>query len=73
MEIQEDSLILLCSDGLSDGELLETHAETGLMPLLQSKTNLEKGLLDLIHLAKEKRGHDNITGVAIRLKLRPVN
>lgn len=73
LEIQEDSLILLCSDGLSDGELLETHAETGLMPLLQSKTNLEKGLLDLIHLAKEKRGHDNITGVAIRLKLRPVN
>ncbi|MDR9404194.1 MAG: serine/threonine phosphatase [Halothece sp. Uz-M2-17] len=71
LEIQEDSLLLLCSDGLSDGDFLESYGESHLSPWLQSKTNLEKSLLDFIHLAKEKQGHDNITAVAVRFKLRP--
>ncbi|PNW43044.1 UNVERIFIED_CONTAM: protein phosphatase [Euhalothece sp. KZN 001] len=70
-EIQEDSLLLLCTDGLSDGNLIEDHGETYLAPLLKSKSNLEKGLLELIDFANQRHGHDNITGVVVQFKLRP--
>ncbi|AFZ43721.1 protein serine/threonine phosphatase [Halothece sp. PCC 7418] len=71
LEIQEDTLLILCSDGLSDGDFLETYAEDHLSSWLQSKTNLESSLLDFINFAREKQGHDNITAIAIRFKLRP--
>ncbi|QDZ40485.1 serine/threonine phosphatase [Euhalothece natronophila Z-M001] len=71
LEIQEDTLLVLCSDGLSDGALLEDYGETYLTPLLQSKADLEKGVLDLIELANQQHGHDNITAVVVQMKLRP--
>ena len=71
LEIQEDSLLLLCTDGLSDGSLLEDQGETYLTPLFKSKANLEKGLLELIDFANQQHGHDNITGVVVRFNLRP--
>jgi protein phosphatase len=71
LDIQEDNLLLLCSDGLSDGNLLEDYGESYLTPLLNSNANLEKGLLELIDFANQQHGHDNLTGVAVQLKLRP--
>ncbi|GAB4232858.1 MAG: serine/threonine phosphatase [Stanieria sp.] len=71
LEIQEDCLILLCSDGLSDNNLLENHWETYLTPLISSKSNLEEGLFQLIDFANQYNGHDNITGVLVRIKLKP--
>lgn len=69
--ITEDMLLLLCSDGLSDNELLETHLESHVQPLLRSRHDLEDGVSQLIELANEHNGHDNITVVAVRLKVRP--
>lgn len=71
LEIHEDTLLLLCSDGLSDGSLVEDYGENYLAPLLKSKANLEKGLLDFIDFANQQHGHDNITGVVVQMKLRP--
>jgi len=71
LELNEDSLLLLCSDGLSDNDLLETHCKTHIEPLLSSQTNLEQGVNKLIELANEYNGHDNITAIAIRAKVRP--
>jgi protein phosphatase len=70
-EINEDTLLLLASDGLSDNDLLETHWQTHLEPLLSSGANLELGVTDLIELANQHNGHDNITGILIRAKVRP--
>ncbi|MFM2063076.1 MAG: hypothetical protein RLZZ507_2746 [Cyanobacteriota bacterium] len=70
-EIREDTLLLLVSDGLSDNDLLETNWQTHLAPLLSSGTNLELGLSDLVDLANEHNGHDNITGILIRVKVSP--
>ncbi|MEH2414970.1 serine/threonine phosphatase [Nostoc sp.] len=70
-EINEDTLLLLASDGLSDNDLLETHWQTHLEPLLSSGVNLERGVTDLIDLANQHNGHDNITGILIRAKVRP--
>ncbi|MBW4615325.1 MAG: serine/threonine phosphatase [Desmonostoc vinosum HA7617-LM4] len=70
-EINEDTLLLLASDGLTDNDLLETHWQTHLEPLLSSSSNLERGIMDLIDLANQYNGHDNITGILIRAKVRP--
>ncbi|QIR39100.1 serine/threonine phosphatase [Tolypothrix sp. PCC 7910] len=70
-EINEDTLFILASDGLSDNDLLEIHWQTHLKPLLGSGTNLESGVMDLIDLANQYNGHDNITAILIRAKVRP--
>ncbi|TAE60282.1 MAG: serine/threonine phosphatase [Nostocales cyanobacterium] len=71
LEIREDTLLLLVSDGLSDNDLVEQNYQTHLAPLLNSGSNLESGLSELIDLANEYNGHDNITGILIRLKVSP--
>jgi len=71
LELNEDTLLLLCSDGMSDNDLLETHWQTNVAPLLSSRTNLDQGVSQLIDLANQHNGHDNITVLAIRAKVRP--
>ncbi|PPS45555.1 serine/threonine phosphatase [Chroococcidiopsis sp. TS-821] len=70
-ELNEDTLLLLTSDGLSDNNLLEHHWQTHLEPLLNSETSLEQGLANLVDLANHCNGHDNITAIVIRAKVRP--
>lgn len=69
--IREDSLFLLCSDGLTDNDLLETHWQTHLLPLLSSKANLEQGIQEVMQLADQFNGHDNTSVIAIRVKVLP--
>ncbi len=71
LEVMEDLLLLLCSDGLSDNDLLEAHSASHVEPLLSSSCDLEEGVIKLIELANDHNGHDNITAVAVRLKMRP--
>ena len=71
LDFNEDSLFLLCSDGMTDNNLLERHCGTHVEPLLSSQANLEQGVNALISLANEYNGHDNITVVLVRVKLRP--
>ncbi len=67
--LSEDSLFLLCSDGMTDHGLLELHQENYVKPLLDFYNSLEEGVSRLIDLANAENGHDNITVVAIRAKL----
>lgn len=71
LDLHEDTLLLLCSDGLSDNKFLETHYSTCLTPLISSNANLEDGLRQLIALANQKNGHDNLSAIIIRIKLQP--
>jgi len=71
IELNEDLLLVLCSDGMTDNDMLETHWRTHLDPLLNTQTNLEQGVNQLIELANQYNGHDNITVVTIRAKVRP--
>ncbi len=73
LQINEDTLFILVSDGLSDNNLLTTHRETHLLPLLNSGANLETGVQDLIDLANKYNGHDNITAVLVRAKVKPMS
>ncbi|HEY9706055.1 MAG TPA: serine/threonine phosphatase [Allocoleopsis sp.] len=71
LEMNEETLLLLCSDGLSDNDLVEEYYQNYLVPLLSSRANLEQGLQQLIDLANQRNGHDNITAIVIRAKVRP--
>ena len=71
MEVTEDCLLLLCSDGLCDNNLLEENWQEYLKPLLASDSNLQEGLFELVNFANEYNGHDNITAVLVRVKLKP--
>ncbi|MEM8603939.1 MAG: serine/threonine phosphatase [Cyanobacteria bacterium P01_H01_bin.121] len=71
LEINEDTLFLLCSDGLSDNDLLEEYCESHVKPLLSSRTNLDAGISELVELANDYNGHDNITLIAVRAKVKP--
>jgi len=68
LELNEDMLLLLCSDGLTDNDLLETYWESHLTPLLSGQMSLDIGVSHLIELANQHNGHDNITAIAIRLR-----
>lgn len=71
MDIKEDALFLLCSDGLCDNKLVEENWQSHLSHLISSKSNLEEGVSQLIDLANQFNGHDNITGILIRVKVQP--
>ncbi|WP_373545052.1 serine/threonine phosphatase [Chamaesiphon sp.] len=68
-ELQEDTLILLASDGLTDNQLLENYWLTNVAPLLSPNANLQDGVDRLIDFANEYNGHDNITALVVRAKL----
>ena len=70
LNVNEDTLFLICSDGLSDNRLVDTYADH-LLSLLSSQANLRQGLQKLIGFANQHNGHDNITGIFVRVKLKP--
>lgn len=71
MEMNEDSLFILGSDGLTDNDLLEAYCESHIEPLISTNANLDEGAYQLIELANQVNGHDNITVLLVRVKLRP--
>ena len=59
--IEEDGLLLLCSDGLSDNDLVEQHWQDFAPDAIAGKVSLDEVAQNLINLANEKNGHDNTT------------
>lgn len=71
LEVKEDTLFLLCSDGLCDNDLLEDNWQNYLSPLISSNANLNEGLSQIIDLGNQVNGHDNITCILVRVKVQP--
>jgi protein phosphatase len=69
LELCEDTLLILASDGLTDNNLLETNWQNCLEPLLQPQADLEQGVAKLIELGNKHNGHDNITVIVIRAQV----
>lgn len=59
--IDEDSIFLICSDGLSDRNRVEEYWQTEILPLLQGKTDIATVRDRLIEIANATNGHDNVT------------
>nr|WP_238718281.1 serine/threonine phosphatase [Petrachloros mirabilis] len=67
--VTEDTLLLMGSDGLTDYQFLETQAQDTIKTLLNFDTDLQAGLKGLLTAADQYNGHDNITAIAIRVKV----
>ena len=67
----EDTLLLLCSDGLSDNDVVEDYLDSHIAPLLTDKKVLSSGLDELVDLANQVNGHDNISAIALQIKVTP--
>lgn len=59
--IDEDSIFLICSDGLSDKDRVEEYWKTEILPLLDGKIDITVVRDRLIEIANTKNGHDNVT------------
>jgi protein phosphatase len=71
LDLCEDTLLILASDGLTDNDLLETHWPSALEPLFNPQANLDQGVAELIELGNKRNGHDNITAIIIRAQVGP--
>ncbi|MDZ7957938.1 MAG: protein phosphatase 2C domain-containing protein [Aulosira sp. DedQUE10] len=61
--LEEDGILLLCSDGLSDNNWVEQSWQQYAVPALTGKLALEDALQRWINLANQKNGHDNTSVV----------
>ena len=61
--LEEDGLLLLCSDGLSDNNLLEQFCADYPRNVFSGKLSLEAAVESLIDLANQHNGQDNISVV----------
>lgn len=59
--IEEDGLLLLCSDGLSDNNLLEQCWQEFTSEVLEGKLSLTSAAQFLVERANQINGHDNIS------------
>lgn len=69
--LEEDGILLLCSDGLSDRNAVEQSWQEFAKPVLKNKISLEAAVQSWIDLANEKNGHDNTSVVLTRCLLSP--
>ncbi|NEO86691.1 MAG: serine/threonine protein phosphatase [Spirulina sp. SIO3F2] len=59
--LDEDGVLLLCSDGLSDRDRVEQYWPSELLPILTGDQTLTRALERLIEIANTRNGHDNVT------------
>lgn len=59
--LDQDCVFLLCSDGLSDYDRVEESWQSEILPMLKGQRNLATASQQLIKLANQKNGHDNVT------------
>ena len=69
--IDQDCLLLLCSDGLSDFDRVEEIYDDYLLPILTEDRPLDRSCQALIDKANELNGHDNITVTLMRCRFAP--
>ena len=69
--IDEDCIFLLCSDGLSDFDRVEQYWQLTVLPVLQQKSNLTEAVTNLVKIANEKNGHDNVTAALVYCQVKP--
>jgi protein phosphatase len=67
LSVEENTLFLLASDGLTDNNLVENNYHAILQPLLHHRFTLPEATEQLIDLANQLNGHDNISVILVRI------
>ncbi|HEY9657029.1 MAG TPA: hypothetical protein V6C65_01095, partial [Allocoleopsis sp.] len=71
--LDEDSVFLFCSDGLSDNEQVDRYWESVILPLLDEQTDLATVCQQLVEIANTKNGYDNATVGVVHCKVVPLS
>ena len=69
--VEEDGILLLCSDGLSDRNWVEHSWQDYAIPVLTGQMTVEDAVRNWINLANEKNGHDNTSVVLTYCRVSP--
>ncbi len=72
--IDDNCLLLLCSDGLSDFDRVEQYWRDVIAPVLDEKKpkfDLIKAVKTSIAIGNERNGHDNVTAALIHCRVKP--
>ncbi|WP_375515349.1 PP2C family protein-serine/threonine phosphatase [uncultured Nostoc sp.] len=69
--VEEDGILLLCSDGLSDNNWVEQSWQDYAIPVLTGKLTVEDAVRNWIDLANEKNGRDNTSVVLTYCRVSP--
>jgi protein phosphatase len=69
--IEEEGLLLLCSDGLSDNDWVENSWQNYGPEVLEGKMSLEAAAESWVRLANEKNGYDNTSVVMTYCRMSP--
>ncbi|MBK4729379.1 protein phosphatase 2C domain-containing protein [Oxynema sp. CENA135] len=69
--LDEDSVFLLCSDGLSDNDRVEQYWETEILPILTGELNVRRAVTKLIDIGNYHNGHDNVTVAVLFCRVEP--
>ena len=69
--LDDEAVLLLCSDGLSDYDRVEAIAPHLVAPLVTTAGSLEATVAELIKQANRLNGHDNVTVGLMRLQPQP--
>ncbi len=69
--VEEDGILLLCSDGLSDRNLVEQFWHDYAKPVLTGEVTVEDAVRNWINLANEKNGRDNTSVVLTYCRVSP--
>ncbi|HLO84884.1 MAG TPA: protein phosphatase 2C domain-containing protein [Nostocaceae cyanobacterium] len=69
--LEEDGILLLCTDGLSDNHLVEQFWRDYAIPVFMGKLTVQTAAQAWVQLAKEKNGQDNASVVMIFCRVRP--
>ena len=67
--IEEEGLLLLCSDGLSDNNWVENSWAEYTPKIFRGEISLKQGVESLIELANQKNGHDNTSVVLVHYRI----
>jgi protein phosphatase len=69
--VEEDGILLLCSDGLSDNNWVEQSWQDYAIPVLAGQLSVEDAVRNWINLANEKNGRDNTSVVLTYCRVSP--
>ncbi|MEH1989853.1 protein phosphatase 2C domain-containing protein [Nostoc sp.] len=69
--VEEDGILLLCSDGLSDNNWVEQSWQDYAIPVLTGQMTVEDAVRNWINLANEKNGRDNTSVVLTYCRVSP--
>lgn len=70
--IDGDCIFLLCTDGLSDFDRVEQNWRSKILPVLEGNQDLPSAVKDLVSIANQQNGHDNVTVALVHCQVEPL-